>query len=256
MKLADAIAKLIREQCPEGLDMWLKEKYLWPDKPKKRLLLYGSFQEKNWTSDDIRLLTDDVMPILKQKYINKKKLESLLNDFDKDCFLKNKLIKKQCSEALTESTSEEEKIDIYTFFVKEWGGVSPKPGKIKEYVNNIRKIERSGTIHFSHFKFDGVSSWSKMLSIAFPKDAHIYDARVVYSLNSLIYQNNLCDEILWPSPDGRNTWNNFINIETLIVATQARARGIESSLDAYQRLASIKKTFYYGANFYQNYSAF
>jgi hypothetical protein len=253
MKLANAIAELIRQQCSEGLDMWLRGNYLWPDKPKKRLMLYGNFQEKNWATDDIQFITDDAMSILKQKYINKKKLGSLLNDFDKDCFMQNKLIRKQCSEALAESTSEEETTDIYTFFVKEWGGVNPKPDKIKEHVNKIKKIERNEKILFSHFKFEGVSSWSKMLSIAFPEDAHIYDARVVYSLNSLIYLNNLCDEMLWPSPDGRNSWNNFINIETLIIATQAKARGIEVSLDAYQGLAGVKKTFYYGPDFYQKY---
>ena len=96
-------------------------------------------------------------------------------------------------------------IKLSYWIVNEWGGIP-----LKETDNNTKKIENfkkkldNKESRLFKYEFGTISSLSKIASFYKPKEFVIYDSRVIYSLNWLIFKNNL-DTKLFPQPSGRNS---------------------------------------------------
>jgi hypothetical protein len=119
-----------------------------------------------------------------------------VSNFKKNIFLKENLCKE---------FNEKNFITLSYWIVKEWGGIP-----LKETGNNTTKIENfkkkldNKETRLLKHEFGTISSLSKIASFYKPKEFVIYDSRVIYSLNWLIFKNNL-DTKLFPQPSGRNS---------------------------------------------------
>lgn len=113
--------------------------------------------------------------------------------------------------ALNDSNLTESDVNNYqTWIVNVWGKI--RGGDKKEINNAIGKslhsiIEQAEASHLKKnnksFKFDRIASWSKYLAFKYPDERAIYDARVIYSLNWLLYQAGASR--YFPDPGTRNT---------------------------------------------------
>jgi hypothetical protein len=119
-----------------------------------------------------------------------------VSNFKKNIFLKENLCKK---------FNEINFIDLSYWIVNEWGGIPLKrtENNSRKIINFKKKLDNKETRLFK-YEFDTISSLSKIASFYEPKEFVIYDSRVVYSLNWLIFKNNL-DTKLFPQPSGRNS---------------------------------------------------
>ncbi len=77
------------------------------------------------------------------------------------------------------------------------------------FVLGINAIEKN------NLDFDRIASTSKILSFYKPSENVIYDSRVAFSLNSLLFLENASD-LYFPIPAGTNSKMNVFNIEVLI----------------------------------------
>ena len=119
-----------------------------------------------------------------------------VSNFKKNIFLKENLCKK---------FNEINFIDLSYWIVNEWGGIPLKrtENNSRKIINFKKKLDNKETRLFK-YEFGTISSLSKIASFYEPKEFVIYDSRVVYSLNWLIFKNNL-DTKLFPQPSGRNS---------------------------------------------------
>jgi hypothetical protein len=74
--------------------------------------------------------------------------------------------------------------------------------------------------------FDRISSWSKILALAFPSECAIFDSRTAYALNWLQFKINLARPVAthfkyWPVPSGRNTLIDMLDYSSLLTALSA-----------------------------------
>ena len=129
------------------------------------------------------------------------KFNSIPNAFEKDVYLKfiiNDIYNKNNS--LNNSKLNE-------WIIKDWGGISTH--KHLATLNNSKEKR----------KFDRISSWSKLLSFENIQEDIIYDSRVVYSLNWLIYKynklNNKREKYLF-QPTGRNKKLSLLPVDSII----------------------------------------
>ena len=234
-QIEDFIASYIYDNCKSlgSVESWLDKYYKWPKQPGKRVNLYKKFNEQ-------------------ARFIPK------LNIEDKDCYKNTKIMKEVVSKNIRGENDFDNYLRLVQFFIEDWGGVTQKTKKkddsYKYYHNLVTsrldmtdKNDRYYLAHrssgksyevnrykfndISKNKFGSVSSWSKYLSVAYPDWAHIYDARVAYSINAIIYLNNAFDSKLWPIPAGVNSRMGLIDIETLIIVSQTEGRGIKSIID-------------------------
>lgn len=118
------------------------------------------------------------------------------NAFEKDIYLKftiNKIYNNQ--------------LELDEWIVKDWGGISTH--------KNFHTLNKSK----EQKKFDRISSWSKLLSFENIEEDVIYDSRVIYSLNWLIYKynklNNKEEKYLF-QPDGRNKRLSLLPVNSII----------------------------------------
>ncbi|MDT0628065.1 hypothetical protein [Alteromonas sp. W364] len=229
------VANYIYEKCKSyrTIEAWLDTFYLWPKQAQSRLNLYAAFNTQQWA-------------------------QTRIEETDDNCYQKTKVIKKSVSEAFKKTNDFQKKLELTEFFIEEWGGVGRKVKKeLKKknshlYYNKLVKSRldmqgKDDTVYFSQNddgtvvkanryklvssnsnEYGAVSSWSKFLAIAYPEWAHIYDARVAYSLNAIIYLDKLTHTKLWPMPHGVNSRIGLIDIETLIVSSQANERKVRS----------------------------
>jgi len=139
------------------------------------------------------------------------------NDYKKTIKLKMLLVT-----AINESGSFESSYRYGEFFVIKWGGVSTNK-ELKEKLKPFYLVKDKGLDAFKLTKkLNGVSSWSKYLSLLNRKAA-IYDSRVAYSLNTInfIAGNG---EYFFPMPEGRSPRLQIIDIETLFVMRNLAAQ--------------------------------
>jgi len=117
--------------------------------------------------------------------------------FEKDVYLKfvvNKIYK-------------ENQKQLDEWIVKDWGGISTH--------KNFETLYKSKELK----KFDRISSWSKLLSFENIEEDIIYDSRVIYSLNWLIYKYNKsydAQEQYLFQPDGRNKRLSLLSVNSII----------------------------------------
>lgn len=154
------------------------------------------YANKKWISD----LTINRCELLK----NDNKSLMGLAPFEKDVRLKFLI-----TEILANAT-QSNKNYIYKWIVEDWGGI--KTNKRFEILERLATDKNS---------FDRVSSWSKIASFNNIEDNVIYDSRVVYALNWLIYKYNFEyneSKKYYRQPDGRNKKLGMIPITSLIEA--------------------------------------
>lgn len=139
---------------------------------------------------------------------------------------KNVLLKKELTGIVQDNGTKENKINIANYIIKEWGGIR-RFGRAEEVVTRFQDIEFSRNLPDIQFDFQGISSWSKYLSIIAPDWACIYDARVAYSLNVINYISGSKHPI-FPVPSGRNSKINLLDIESLLLVAKIKEPGTGS----------------------------
>ncbi|MGZ5501274.1 MAG: hypothetical protein ACXWEW_09015, partial [Nitrososphaeraceae archaeon] len=86
------------------------------------------------------------------------------------------------------------------WIIKNWGQI--KGIKDADSINlieeRVQKLDRGDP-----FRFDKVASWSKYFAFKYPSQYAIYDTRVIYSLNWLLFQAG--EDKFYPCPEGRNS---------------------------------------------------
>jgi hypothetical protein len=90
---------------------------------------------------------------------------------------------------------------------KKWGGINSKTTK-----NPLNKLIEN--IEFQNYKFERIASWSKINSFKNIKTDIIYNSRVIYSLNYLIFKSN--GNNFFPQPSGRNPQLNKYPIKNIL----------------------------------------
>lgn len=128
---------------------------------------------------------------------------------------------------------------VANYFIRDWGGIQTFK-RADAVVSQFATVEAGGRCPdgFSP-KLEGISSWSKWLSLVCPQWACIYDARVAYSLNGINYLHGGKHPI-FPMPQGRNGRLVMIDVPTLIV-------GQALSASHSSQPAAIRKTLFVDA---------
>ena len=115
--------------------------------------------------------------------------------------------------------------ELCLWVVRYWGGTE----RSMELSSHLKAIILDRTTSWQpsesvELGFDRISSWSKVLALAFPDTCAIYDSRTAFALNWLQFEINLKrsseDAFLpyWPVPSGTNTLLGMLNPELLFVS--------------------------------------
>ncbi len=119
--------------------------------------------------------------------------------FDGDFYQQNVYLKQNFAVYLRADSS----LRSHYWLIQEWGGIK----SFKQSPQNDKKIryflEILSTGKPSSKLYDTLPSLSKVSSFLHPEDYVIYDARVIYSLNWLIFSHDL-DMNFFPQPVSRN----------------------------------------------------
>jgi hypothetical protein len=107
--------------------------------------------------------------------------------------------------------------ELAKWIVEVWGGITP--GKANETASPdkgslMTVIEKAEDVDYPKdqtFDFYRIASWSKYLAFKTPEVYAIYDARVIYSLNWLLYKSDA--QPYFPFPAGRNSVMGLLNYE-------------------------------------------
>lgn len=116
------------------------------------------------------------------------------NSFQKNVYLKKNLRSIICKD---------ESLSTHYWIIQEWGGI----GSFKKNERNDKRIVKfldelkNGKL--SKENFDAISSLSKVASFLNPEEYVIYDSRVIYCLNWLLFNFSNSNK-LFPQPVGRS----------------------------------------------------
>ena len=105
------------------------------------------------------------------------------------------------------------------WIVEDWGGITTGKASLK---NCIAKADAGD------FDFNRIASWSKNSAFGKPKDYAIYDARVIYSLNWLLFKAG--SNYYFPTPSGRNSVMELLNYQILLFIGHYKVEGIREKL--------------------------
>jgi hypothetical protein len=159
------------------------------------------------------------------------------NWYEKTLLLKSALRKK-----LSECSTPEQRIQLARYFIEDWGHVGTNKS-LPAMINEFTGLAAKGESAFANIRLNGVSSWSKYISLCC-EWAAIYDSRVAYSINVIRYMSDQLDQF-FPMPDGRSPRLNLIDIETLFVVSRIRGGLIDADhLDHKHFSARIRKSFH------------
>jgi hypothetical protein len=97
------------------------------------------------------------------------------------------------------------------------------PNAIEKLLDHAKQAEEA---HYNRkpYQFKRIASWSKYLAFKYPKEAAIYDARVIYSLNWLLLKCGL--RTYFPEPPGRNSLMNGFDYTPLILLAAGQTDAI------------------------------
>ncbi len=115
--------------------------------------------------------------------------------------------------------SNDEGLSSHYWVIQEWGGI----GSFKKNVRNDKRINKFmqelPKERLTKDSFSCISSLSKVASFIEPEKYVIYDSRVIYSLNWLLF--NLTDEkSLFPQPAGRSASLAKYDMQTIFRLTK------------------------------------
>lgn len=80
-----------------------------------------------------------------------------------------------------------------------------------------------------NFDFDRIASWSKHVAFKHPEEYAIYDARVIYSLNWLLFKTGASK--YFPAPSGRNSVMELLDYHILLFIGHYKVEGVEKQLN-------------------------
>lgn len=160
--------------------------------------------------------------------LSKKVYEVLYKE--KDIFLRNVKMKKEISKMIMGEVDIDKHKDIYSWIVNKWGRI--KVNNRSVLYNRVNGFLDNNRLDI----FQGVSSTSKVLSFIDPQKYIIYDSRVVYALNWIMFKTE-AGEKFFPIPEGRNTKLSAFDISTIIRLNKA-----EKYLNNYGKKNVINKT--------------
>ena len=123
--------------------------------------------------------------------------------------------------------------------IQKWGGI----GSFKKNEKNDLRIEKFITElskgELTKNTFDCISSLSKVASFIDPEKYVIYDSRVIYSLNWLLF-NYSPEQSLFPQPAGRSASLAKYDMQTIFRLTQ-KQHEYRSHKDAFHEYCSLIK---------------
>lgn len=155
-----------------------------------------------------------------------------LNDSN---FEKNRYLKENLKDFLLKQQS----LDCYYWIIQQWGGI----GSFKQNDVNDARIKKfiieMGQDKLTKNSFDCISSFSKVASFINPDDHAIYDSRVIYALNWLIF--NYAPEIeLFYQPLGRSSELAKYDMQTIFRLSKKKYV-YRSNKSAYQDYCKLMK---------------
>lgn len=178
------------------------------------------------TADKLAEFLDQHLSDIEEKYDWKFDIdrvpETIKFDFDTltNWYQRTVKLKELLIEKIKNSQSFNDRYLYAEYFVVIWGHVKTNK-KLKENLKKYDKVDDLSTIS----TIDGISSWSKYISLRKP-DAAIYDSRVAYAINTINYLSDNLD-FFFPIPNGRSPKLGLLDIETLFLKAKLQS---ESSL--------------------------
>lgn len=173
------------------------------------------------------------------------KIDFLKNKFItiKTPFLKDVYLKFLIHEALSSKESDHQKLNEW--IVQDWGGIK------------THKDFDTLSIAMENNSLDRISSWSKIASFEDIKTKIIYDSRVIYTLNWIIYrykkETNSDSKYLF-QPSGRNKLLTLLPVDSIINFDNIKSLQIDKKGDTiFGDIYIPKKECYnYACNLIQN----
>lgn len=125
-------------------------------------------------------------------------------------FQKNVYLKKNLKSII----SDDKTLSTHYWVIQDWGGI----GSFKKNERNDKRIvkflEELKDGKLTKANFDAISSLSKVASFMHPEEYVIYDSRVIYGLNWLLF--NFSDsKKLFPQPVGRSAALSKYDMQTI-----------------------------------------
>ncbi len=153
-----------------------------------------------------------------------------LSNYEKNLYLKDHFHHKMKSDS---------DFNSHYWSIQEWGGI----GSFKRNDRNDQRIKKFiGELdkgRLTKDNFDCISSLSKVASFLNPDEFVIYDSRVIYSLNWLLF--NYSDErSLFPQPSGRSAILSQYDMQTIFRLTSQDFE-YRSHKNAYQEYCKLVK---------------
>lgn len=103
-----------------------------------------------------------------------------------------------------------------------WGGITT--GKDAESLRTcLDEADKN------NFDFNRIASWSKHVAFKYPEQYAIYDARVIYSLNWLLFKAG--SKQYFPAPSGRNSVMELLDYRILLFIGHYKFDGVRDRLN-------------------------
>jgi hypothetical protein len=134
------------------------------------------------------------------------KLEKVENRFAQEILLKETFVK-YLNKYKVGSLKKYNKLSLW--IIQDWGGIYSSNDK--STLEKVKKFLKKNNL----YSFDRIASTSKVASFQNPKEQIIYDSRVAYSLNWILFKTKASDKF-FPIPEGRNARMIAFDLGTLI----------------------------------------
>jgi hypothetical protein len=156
----------------------------------------------------------------------------------KNWYEKTLRLKSSLRKMLAECSSLEQRVDIADYFIGDWGHV-PTNESLTSLIDRFTGLVANGAGSFASVDLNGVSSWSKYISLCCDWAA-IYDSRVAYSINAIRYMSGQTDQF-FPIPPGRSPRLNLIDIETLFISSRIKAGVFKADHLGHRQFSALAK---------------
>lgn len=154
----------------------------------------------------------------------------IISNFERNIFLK---------ENLYTVLHQDNVLSIYYWIIQVWGGIKSFKRHEKNDAKILKFLDELDKKSLTKITFERISSFSKVASFIKPKEYVIYDSRVIYTLNWLLF-NYAPNEMLFIQPEGRNRELVKYDMQT-IFRLSGRKYTYRSHKTAYQEYCDLIK---------------
>jgi hypothetical protein len=116
---------------------------------------------------------------------------------------------------------------VAKWIVEDWGGITSAKANKLAVPNQSSLANVIGKAVEGKYDFNRIASWSKYLAFKDPEQFAIYDARVIYSLNWLLFKSGA--NRYFPFPNGRNSVMGLLNYELFLFLQSPESRELAST---------------------------